>query len=107
MKKLLAVLLCLGLCGCATASRMNNVSLGMTKAEVINTIGSPISSSAQGGYEYLNYRLSETGTDWWYANEAPYYIRLKGGKVESYGRTGDFDSTKTPETKTTVDLNIK
>jgi hypothetical protein len=24
----------------------------------------------------------------------PYYVRLINGKVESYGRTGDFDSTK-------------
>ena len=35
-----------------------------------------------------------------------YFVRFKNGLVESYGKMGDFDSTKVPETKTTVDLNI-
>ena len=25
----------------------------------------------------------------------PYYVRLVNGRVDSYGRTGDFDSTQT------------
>jgi hypothetical protein len=35
-----------------------------------------------------------------------YYVRLKAGVVDAYGRVGDFDSTKIPETKQTIDVNI-
>lgn len=31
-----------------------------------------------------------------YHNARPYYVRLINGRVESYGRTGDFNSTKDP-----------
>lgn len=37
----------------------------------------------------------------------PYYVRLINGKVESYGRTGDFDSTKTPTVRLESDQSIK
>jgi hypothetical protein len=60
MKKLLAVLLCLGLVGCATmATNINSVQLGMSKDEVIKTMGQPVSTSAIKGTEYLNYSLWE------------------------------------------------
>jgi len=95
------------LVGCMTSSseRMNYLSVGMTKAEVINAMGSPDSVSAQGGAEYLAYTLrtetSLTRNTWGY--EGRYFVRLINGRVESYGRVGDFDSTKDP----TLNLNIK
>ena len=83
--------------GCATAHKMNMVGLGMTKAEVIQTLGKPVSVSAQGKAEYLNYSLCEKGWPSPSCNiTTPYYVRLVDGKVESYGRMGDFDSTKDP-----------
>ena len=85
---------------------MNSINLGMTKQEVVKTLGRPVSTSAQNGIEYLNYRFSETSDDDFYGNYTPYYVRIIDGKVESYGKLGDFDSTKVPETKTTVDLNV-
>jgi hypothetical protein len=78
----------------------------MTKQEVIQKLGRPVSTSAQSGVEYLNYRFAETSDDDFIGNYSPYYVRIVDGKVESYGRLGDFDSTKVPESKTTVDLNI-
>ena len=42
---------------------------------------------------YLNYRIGHDML----------YIRIIDGCVESYGRLGDFDSTKVPETT----LNLK
>ncbi len=36
-----------------------------------------------------------------------FFVRIVDGKVESFGRRGDFDSTKVPESKTTLDVNIK
>jgi len=96
MKKLLIGLLCLGLCGCATAKKLNLVSLGMSKQDVIKTIGKPSSVSAIEGTEYLNYSLSETADDDFYGRYTPYYVCIRDGKVVSYGRKGDFDTTKDP-----------
>jgi len=86
---------------------MNKLSLGMTKSQVIEAMGNPDSTSAQGGAEYLKYNLWR---DFWDRRPGDYsdgyFVRLMNGKVESYGRMGDFDSTKVPETKQTIDLNI-
>ncbi len=83
----------------------------MTKDEVFRVMGNPISVSAQAGLEYLNYALSEPRDDafrgWTRAyyvrpvtvKTTPYYVRLINGRVESYGRTGDFASTKTRMTE--------
>jgi len=98
MKKLLAVLLCLGLVGCATmATNINSVQLGMSKDEVIKTMGQPVSTSAIKGTEYLNYSLWEKIDNTGFAGRyVPYYVSIKDGKVIAFGRTGDFDSTKDP-----------
>ena len=93
--------------GCATAHKMNSVNMGMTKQEVISVLGPPTSTSAKEGVEYLNYRFSETDDQAFYGITAPYFVRIINGKMDSYGRLGDFDSTRPPETKRTIDLNIK
>ena len=95
------------LVGCATSSKINAVQLGMTKTEVIATMGNPVSISAKGGAEYLNYKLSETGDDAARGWTTPYFVRLVDGKVDSYGRTGDFDSTKPTTVRIETDENIK
>ena len=79
----------------------------MTKDEVIKVMGKPVSISAKGGTEYLNYKLSETDNDAFRGWTSPYYVRVINGKVDSYGRTGDFDSTKNPTVKIETDENIK
>ena len=94
------------LAGCVTTSdSMAELSVGMSKSEVIKLLGKPDSVSAQSGVEYLTYTLrtetSFTRNTWGYQSQ--YFVRLIGGKVESYGRVGDFDSTKDP----TLNLNIK
>ncbi len=89
----LMLLLILSFYGCATAPNFNGISLGMSKADVIKTLGSPSSVSAKGNTEYLKYELSpglRTGD----VNPPEYFVRLINGKVESYGKVGDFDSTK-------------
>jgi hypothetical protein len=80
----------------------------MSKAEVIQVLGQPQSTRASGGVEYLIYSLSEgvskPGTTLFPVSiEGQYFVQLVGGRVESYGRVGDFDSTKDP----TLNLNIK
>jgi outer membrane protein assembly factor BamE (lipoprotein component of BamABCDE complex) len=81
---------------------MNSVSLGMTKQQVIEALGPPVSTSATQGVEYLNYRFSETPYHANYGLSTPYFVRIVGGKVDAYGRLGDFQ-----ENKTTIDLNVK
>jgi hypothetical protein len=113
---LLIIFMVLFLVGCATpANKMNLISVGMTKAEVIEILGIPVSTAATENTEYLRYWLPETNLavavlfssddasvkpDW------SYFVRIINGKVNAYGRLGDFDSTKIPEDKTTIDLNI-
>jgi len=91
----------------ATANKINLISLGMTKAEVIEIMGAPVSTAATANVEYLTYNLYETKRDAYQNNFTHYFVRIVDGKVNAYGRRGDFDSTKVPEDKTTIDLNIK
>ncbi|MEJ2656096.1 MAG: hypothetical protein P8012_02740 [Desulfobacterales bacterium] len=73
--------------GCAESfQRMNNLKIGMTKQEVVKTIGAPYITSASGNVEYLKYR---TYGGIFYSDE--YYVRLLDGKVDAYGQKGDFN----------------
>ena len=104
MKYLLTIMLLLVslLSACTSSGKINTISVGMTKKQVIEAMGDPDSVSAQNGAEYLSYFLcysncaalimENRGRDW-------YYVRLINGTVESYGKKGDFDSTKTPTTR--------
>lgn len=117
-----------GLIGCAAApraSKMNEVSLGMSKAQVIAAIGTPDTSSAIDGVEYLVYGLHEEltgservsctaisvlslGTGAWQCRgaEDDYFVRIENGAVTAYGRVGDFDSTQVPEATINVNKEV-
>jgi len=106
MRSLIVLTVITILFGCATSGKMNSVELGMTKGEVIEKMGKPVSVSAQGGREYLNYKLSETDDDAFMGFSTPYFVRLIDGKVESFGRSGDFDSTKKPTIRIEKDEDV-
>lgn len=89
------------LTGCATASNMNKLSVGMTKPEVIRVMGSPDSVAAQGGAEYLEYEHLQ-----YIGHYQHFFVRVVNGKVDAYGQKGDFDSVKTPTTKIEIDQKI-
>lgn len=95
--------------GCApllhSSTKLNRLNIGMSKQDVLNVMGEPVSTSAANSLEYLTYNLHVSGHPRG-QEYTPHFVRLKNGKVDSYGRIGDFDSTKSPETKTTIDLNI-
>ena len=107
MKHLILLIFTLLLVSCATSGKINGLQIGMTKEQVITSMGKPVSISAKDGTEYLNYKLSETDDDAFRGWTSPYYVRLINGKVDSYGRTGDFDSTKNPTIKIEKDESIK
>jgi len=74
--------------GCAgSAKKINNVTLGMTKPEVVEVMGEPDYSSVREGVEILNYKLTSNSlfTD-------AYIVRIKQGKVDLFGRRSDFGS---------------
>lgn len=95
-KYISVVSLAIVLSGCATAHKINRVSVGMTKEDVVQALGEPASISAKDKVEYLNYQLSETGTQAYYGMTTPYFVRIVDGRVDAFGRKGDFDSTNTP-----------
>lgn len=81
------------------------LSIGDSKSRVIELYGKPEESAAKGGSEYYIYTYApwydHNGAD---GNKEFYYVRFVNGIVESYGRHGDFDSTKPQES--TVNINI-
>ncbi len=130
MKKLIFLLAgIIMIYGCASirpinyGERMNNLNVGMTKKEALEIMGPPMNTSANADIEYMLYPAPNNVTavsvpvtdrnglihqrNSYVATETPpYFIRFKNGKLESYGRVGDFDSSKPPEQKETIDLNI-
>jgi hypothetical protein len=96
---LAAVFAAILLAGCQTSASLNNVHIGMTKAEVQSLLGTPDSTSAQANVEYMTYYLtSEAG----YGRDQPYMVRLVNGKVESFGRFAQlFDLYNRPVTNAT------
>ena len=77
----------------------------MTKDEVISVMDKPASISAKDDTQYLIYFFSETGEDAYNGKKTRYFVRLVNGKADSFGRAGDFDSTKTPTVKIKKDEN--
>ena len=71
------------LAGCATADKLNQIQIGMTRDQVTAILGAPDSTSAQANVEYLTYYLEGDPN---YGREQPYMVRLVDGKVESFGR---------------------
>jgi outer membrane protein assembly factor BamE (lipoprotein component of BamABCDE complex) len=107
MKHFIIVLL-VALSSCATQpTKFKYLSLGMTKSEVLDLLGDPYSTAAHGDLEYLNYSYNRGPLSGMAVDGAPddYFVRFKQGKVESYGKLGDFDSTKDPSKNVNINVN--
>ena len=98
MKSLLLLCFAVVFVGCAApASNMNRLSVGMTKADVLQVMGQPQTVSAQAGVETLVYRLGEGLKTTRLPGSGPstgqatglYVVRLESGKVVAFGRAGD------------------
>jgi len=89
LKRIFIVFLLSGwLIGCAgSAKKLNHVTLGMTKPDVIEVMGEPDYSSVRDDVEILSYQLTTNS----FFTDA-YIIRIKQGKVDLFGRRGDFGS---------------
>jgi hypothetical protein len=69
------------LAGCAPWLPIQNVSVGMTKAEVLQQLGKPTDVAGSGNVEYFWY--NPVNRFW-----QRYYVRMVNDKVESYGPLG-------------------
>lgn len=67
-----------------TASDFEKVSLGMTKAQVLQVLGSPTAVGADGdkGEEYLVYKRMKHAISQW---PRTYTVTLREGRVVKYG----------------------
>lgn len=89
--------------GCAKAKpTLQSIQPGMTEDAVIEQIGEPASVALHGQAKI--YRYESWDMDFYHhrTNIQEFYVRFVNGVVESFGRMGDFDSTKNP----TSDINI-
>ena len=92
MKCWIVVLAAVIFISCATSNRINRISLGITKQQVVEAMGEPSSTRATQGTEYLIYHLSEASvgrqlfmTYFRITGEVAndYYVRLFNGRVDA------------------------
>jgi hypothetical protein len=76
------------LSGCATAHKMKSLSLGMSKAEVIDKLGKPVSRSTIGGVEALRYEFYDSSDDAFLSSPTEYRVFLKKGRVTQSDQPG-------------------
>jgi hypothetical protein len=77
-----------------TASRLNDISVGMPKTEAVEKLGTPDSTYAHDGVEFLIYKWMKTTIDWW---PKYYYVKLIDGKVNSYGEQKELQQRNNDE----------
>ena len=103
MKCLILILITIALIlnGCATTwHRTSNLSLGMTKQEVIKAMGRPTSTKAKGNMEVLEYMINPPNAPYAmaaYVTQEQYWVILENGRVTQYGKAGDFRSSERPD----------
>ncbi|MFZ9856101.1 MAG: outer membrane protein assembly factor BamE domain-containing protein [Limisphaerales bacterium] len=79
-----------GIAGCASSSaKLNRISLGMSREEVVKTLGRPHAVSAQGDVEFLTYNLINKGV----GDMKEFVVRIQKGSVESFGERVNFGSS--------------
>ena len=85
-----ACIVAAGIAGCASSSaKLNRISLGMSREEVVKTLGRPHAVSAQGDVEFLTYNLINKGV----GDMKEFVVRVQKGSVESFGERGNFGSS--------------
>ena len=83
MKHVRMLYFALLLVGCTTGERVTTLREGLTKAEVIETLGSPDGFQRNGEYEALRY--SNRLTSGWSWDRADYSVILRNDRVVEYG----------------------
>jgi hypothetical protein len=79
------------------APDFTKVSMGMTKPEVVQALGRPDTMSANGRTEYLFWQAGRgriSGYRMGGYDDSDYFVRLVDGRVDAYGKKGDFDTAQ-------------
>jgi len=87
--------------GCVTSQNLYNVRVGMTKEEVVRTLGKPHSVAATGSTEILVYNLEREAM----GGLGQYFVRIVNGRVDAFGERGDWDTTASPKER--IELELK
>lgn len=87
------VIIFLSGCASSTSRGLNELQIGMTKDQVIAKLGSPTSTRAAEGTEFLIYKLLTPGKIPALVRD-DYFVRFVNGRVDAFGKVGDFGSTK-------------
>jgi hypothetical protein len=79
--------LLLSLCSCqammyGTADQLNDIEVGMSRAEVIARLGEPLTKSATSTEEILTYKWMKAVITWL---PQYYFVKIVDNKVHSYG----------------------
>ncbi len=106
MKKIL-ILIVLFSVGCTSMRNFNKLEVGMSELEVKETLGKPRIKSAINNRTVYRYNIGKNFSrcfvviGWLFGISPPtdyeYFVRFMDGKTDSFGKMGDFDSTK-PDT---------
>lgn len=83
MKKLLLIPFIFVITSCATGEKFSNLSVGMSKRQVVSTIGKPDGDAINDNVELLSY--SNRMMSGWSYDKADYQVILKDNKVIEYG----------------------
>ena len=93
MKRLLFISLTIILIsGCASTSTLRNLSIGMSKNEVVEILGEPVTTHASdrhyGGIEIWDYIFREHGNP--LSKRQRYWVYFKENEVIQWGKEGDW-----------------
>jgi hypothetical protein len=93
MRCLIVLVLLLSACATNYGKKLNHVSIGMTKEQVIDVMGEPTSTKSDGTQEALEYEnncpTGFSGCHYW-GKQDVFWVIFVDGKVNKYGRAGDF-----------------
>jgi len=92
MKKIFLVVSIIVMFGCSLGPSFDRIAVGFSKEQVEKALGKPDTIAVQGKTE-----------DWKYEDDSWYFVRFIDAKVESFGSSGDFDSTKDKTEKIIID----
>ncbi len=89
---------------------LTRVSVGMSKEEVTKLLGKPTRVAVNGRTEYFEYEAYDKASIGFAVgikqNIRQLFVRFIDGRVDSFGKKGDFDSTKNPTTEQKIDLKV-
>ena len=86
MNKIIIFFISVVLSGCVTGQKLNDLSPGMKKDDVIKILGTPDKINSSSDQQLLKYWIYDS-TD--YNSKSWYVVLLKDGKVTKYGEIDD------------------